>query len=76
MSSNDRHIDNSDILSGRGSGVQDECHPDRLFAQIILTTYLAVVEDYRGSRVSKAVATERLANALSGVSRATTSVGL
>jgi hypothetical protein len=66
MSSNDRHIDNLDTLSGGGSSVQDECHPDRPFAQRISTTYLTVVEDYRGSRVSKAVATERLVNALSG----------
>jgi hypothetical protein len=66
MLSNDRHIDNLDTLSGGGSSVQDECHPDRPFAQRILTAYLTVVEDYRGSRVSKAVATERLVNALSG----------
>jgi hypothetical protein len=53
-------------LSGGGSSVQDECQPDRPFAQRILATYLAVVEDYRGRRASKAVATERLVNALSG----------
>jgi hypothetical protein len=46
--------------------VQDECHPDRYFAQRISATYLAVVEDYRGSRVSKAVTTEQRVNALSG----------
>jgi hypothetical protein len=66
MSSNDRYIDNFDTLSGGGSSVQDEYHIDRPFAQRILTTYLAAVEDYRGCRVSKAVATERLVNASSG----------
>jgi hypothetical protein len=55
MSSDDRHIDNLDTLSVRGSSVQDEYHPDRPFALRILTTYLAVIEDYRGSRVSKAI---------------------
>jgi hypothetical protein len=60
------HVHDGDTLSGGASSVRDECHPDRPFAQRILSTYLVVVEDYRGSRVSKAVATERLVNVLSG----------
>ncbi|KAI0274201.1 hypothetical protein BGY98DRAFT_995219 [Russula aff. rugulosa BPL654] len=49
-----------------GSIEQDECHPDQPFTQKISTTYLVVVGDYRGNHVSKAVAIERLVDALSG----------